>query len=74
MSLENHVATGEQEQPAPRSSLTEAAPDLLYALKIAREYVIKIDGTMSFTPAADRLTAFDLRLIDRAIAKAKGAA
>ena len=51
-----------------------AAPDMLAALKIAREYVARVDGTMAFTDAANRVTKPDLDLIDRAIAKATGAA
>jgi hypothetical protein len=37
------------------------------ALKIAREYVAKIDGMMSFTPPENRVTRPDLDFIDAAL-------
>ena len=37
------------------------------ALKIAREYVARVDGTMAFTAPENRLTKPDLDLIDAAL-------
>ena len=45
--------------------------ELVSALEIAREYVVRIDGTMAFTSSKNRLTAPDLAKIDTALARAK---
>ncbi len=62
------------EMANPNARLIAAAPELLEALKLAREYVIKVDGTMATIPPHRRLTRPDLDKIEAAIAKATGAA
>ncbi len=37
------------------------------ALAVAREYVVRIDGTMAFTPPEKRVTRPDLDMIDAAL-------
>ena len=61
-----------QKQALANARLIAAAPELLAALKRAREYVVRIDGTMGFTAPEKRLTAPDIAVIDAAIAKAEG--
>lgn len=39
------------------------------ALMVAREYVVRVDGTMVFTAPENRLTHADLLLIDAALAE-----
>jgi hypothetical protein len=60
-------------QDQANARLIAAAPDMLAALKLAREYVVKVHGTMAFTAPEARVTYPDLQKIDAAIAKATGA-
>ena len=48
-------------------SLERKIERLVAALKVAREYVARIDGTMAFTSRENRLTKPDLDLIDAAL-------
>jgi hypothetical protein len=62
---------GPSERPIEANArLIAAAPELYEALKLAREYVVRIDGTMAFTAPENRPTAKDIAIIDAALAKA----
>jgi hypothetical protein len=55
---------------AVTAALACAAPELLAALKIAREYVAASHGVLKHAMGPDNLVKPDLDLIDAAIAKA----
>lgn len=54
--------------------LIAAAPDMLAALKIARQYVKATHGSLAGAVGPDNLVSPDLALIDTAVAKAEGTA
>jgi hypothetical protein len=59
---------GSIEEASANARLIAAAPDMLDALKTAREYVARVDATMAFTTPNKRATAPDLQMIDAAVA------